>query len=395
MLRKLFFWLHKWLGLVTGLIVLIISIAGCINVFADELREYFYHDRFYNNQVENRSFMPFSHLRENAQRALGPTYKISRSEVYPEPGRNWIFRATLTDAEGIGYWNYYKYYYRVYINPNNGKVVYVEDTRNEFFQLVLNIHMNLLLGKSIGGIITGTSVLCFLILLLSGLFLWWPKKWKIKNFKKGLMLKQNASPKRRNYDLHNVLGFYTLIPAILICITGLVFAFDWADNVVQYTFNGGKVEKRSIPRSSPNNDYHPEAIDGAVAALLRTHHQADVFSIRFRDKSTDPLDVQVRLAEKRTHLFKWYYFDRNSGRLLLKYGDGDVKGGEKFRSMNYDLHTGAFSGLPTKVLAFLVSLICASLPVTGFMIWYNRTKGKQKNTNRRKDYKLPANGTIA
>jgi uncharacterized iron-regulated membrane protein len=384
MLRKLFFSVHKWLGLATGVIVLIVSITGCINVFADEFREFFYPDRFFSGQVVSQPVMNFSDLRKNAQKALGPEYKLSRCEVYPEPGRNWIFRATSTDPKGFGHWNYYKYYYRIYINPHTGRVVHVEDTRNEFFQLVLNIHMNLLLGKPVGGVITGISCLTFLALLLSGLFLWWPKKWKVKNFKKGLLLKANASSKRRNYDLHNVLGFYTLVPAMLICITGLVFAFEWADNAVQYAVNGGRtVEKRTIPLSSPNEGYRPEAIDGTVATLLRLHPQADVFSIRFRDKTTDPLDVQVRLAEKRTHLFKWYYFDRNSGKLLLKYGHEDVKGGEKFRSMNYDLHTGAFSGLPTKLLAFFVSLICASLPVTGFMIWYNRTKGKGKKTERR------------
>ena len=384
MLRKLFFWLHKWLGLVTGLIVLIISITGCINVFADELKELFYPGRFYTGQVEKLPVMNFSDLRNSAQKAIGPEYKISRCEVYPEPGRNWIFRATSTDPKGIGHWNYYKYYYRAYINPYNGKVAYVEDTRNEFFQLVLNLHMNLLLGKPIGSVITGTSTLFFLVLLLSGLFLWWPKKWKFKSFKKGLLIKGNAGLKRRNYDLHNVLGFYVLVPAILICITGLVFAFPWVDNSIKYAVDGGKsAENRAIPSSTPNQDYQPTALDGAVAALLRSHPQADVFSIRFRDKSTDPLDVQVRLAKKRTHLFKWYFFDRNSGKLLLSYGDSDVLGGEKFRSMNYDLHTGAFSGLPTKLLAFFVSLICASLPVTGFIIWYNRTKRKSREPKRR------------
>ena len=385
MIRKLFFWLHKWLGLVTGLIVLIVSLTGCINVFSDELRELFYPDRFYTGRVEKGPLMNFSDIRNNAQKSLGPQYKISRCELYPEPGRNWIFRATSTDPKGIGHWNYYKYYYRVYINPYTGKVVYVEDTRNEFFQLVLNMHMNLLLGKPVGTLITGISCLCFLVLLVSGLFLWWPKKWKLKSFRKGLVLKENAGFKRRNYDLHNVLGFYTLLPAILICITGLVFAFDWADNSMQFAINGGKaVEKRSIPKSSSNEDYRPEAIDGVVASLLRLHSQADVLSIRFREKDIDPLDVQVRLAEKRTHLFTWYYFDRNSGKLLLKYGHEDIKAGEKFRSMNYDLHTGAFAGLPTKLLAFFVSLICASLPVTGFIVWYNRTQGKNKKRKGRK-----------
>jgi uncharacterized iron-regulated membrane protein len=97
-----------------------------------------------------------------------------------------------------------------------------------------------------------------------------------------------------------------------------------------------------------------------------------VFSVRFREKDTDPLDVQVRLARNRTHLFQWYYFDRSTGKLLMKYGDQDVKGGQKFRTMNYDLHTGAFAGLPTKLLAFLVSLVCAGMPITGFIMWYNR-----------------------
>ena len=78
-------------------------------------------------------------------------------------------------------------------------------------------------------------------------------------------------------------------------------------------------------------------------ALLVKHVDADVFLIRFREQDTDPLDVQVRLAQNRTHLFEWYYYDRNTGKLLMNYNDMNVVGGEQFRSMNYDLHAGAFS----------------------------------------------------
>lgn len=384
MLRKIFFWLHKWLGLITGLVVLIVSLTGCINVFSDELKEYFYQKRYYVQPEGKGNFLNFSELRNQAQKALGPEIKITRGEIYPAKGHTWIFRASLTDKKGIGYWNYYKYYYRVYVNPYNGKVVHVEDTRNEFFQLVLSLHMNLLLGDTVGGLVTGISALCFFVLLLTGLVLWFPRKWKAKAFKKGLAFKRGVGIKRMIYDLHNVSGFYVLIPAILICVTGLVFAFPWADQSVQFLANGGKnVEKRVIPLSSPNDTYHPGATDSAIASLLQLHPQADVLSIRFREKSTDPMDVQVRLARNRTHVFEWYYFDRNSGKLLMRYGDKDVKGGEKFRTMNYDLHTGAFAGIPTKLLAFFVSLICAAMPVTGFLLWYN--KGK-KNRKRKRNH---------
>jgi uncharacterized iron-regulated membrane protein len=225
MARNAFFWLHKWLGLVTGILVLIVSLTGCINVFADELKEYFYHDRMYVVPVENGQFLTFSEIRANAQKVLGPQIKISRSEIYPSGNRTWVFRANLTDKKSIGYWNYNKYYYRVYVNPYTGKVSYVENTLNEFFQLTLSLHRNLLLGDTVGGIVTGTSALCFLILLLSGLVLWFPRKWKKKAFKSGLALKRSVGKKRMIYDLHKVLGFYSLIPALLISGTGLVFAF--------------------------------------------------------------------------------------------------------------------------------------------------------------------------
>jgi uncharacterized iron-regulated membrane protein len=51
--------------------------------------------------------------------------------------------------------------------------------------------------------------------------------------------------------------------------------------------------------------------------------------------------------------------------------------------MNYDIHVGAILSLPGKILAFFASLICASLPVTGFIIWWGRRKKKPVKPQRR------------
>ena len=56
-----------------------------------------------------------------------------------------------------------------------------------------------------------------------------------------------------------------------------------------------------------------------------------------------------------------YYFDRNSGKLLMRYGIIPLKC-ERLKSMNNDLHARAFSGLPTKVLALFCITLCASYP---------------------------------
>jgi uncharacterized iron-regulated membrane protein len=52
--------------------------------------------------------------------------------------------------------------------------------------------------------------------------------------------------------------------------------------------------------------------------------------------------------------------------------------------MNYDIHVGAILGLPGKIIAFLASLIPASLPVTGFLIWWGKKKKGKKESGEAK-----------
>ncbi len=51
---------------------------------------------------------------------------------------------------------------------------------------------------------------------------------------------------------------------------------------------------------------------------------------------------------------------------------------DKLSDMYFDIHTGAILGLTGKILAFFISLICASLPITGFIIWLQKRKNKKK-----------------
>lgn len=385
MARKLFFWLHKWIGLLTGLIVLIVSLTGCIYVFSEELKEHFYKDRLFI-EVQTEQVLPLSILKVKAQQALGESYKISRSEIYSDPSRSWIFRASETDAEAFGYWNYYKYYYRVYVNPYNGDIVHIEDSKNEFFQLVLSLHMNLLLGERIGSAVVGYAVTLFVLIMLSGLVLWWPQKWTKKKVKGSLRIKWDATPKRLIYDLHNVLGFYMWMPILIITLTGLMFSFKWSNNAMQFLFNGGKPAiARIIPKSSlgATEMEMNNSLDKAVATVFKTNPTADVLSIRTRAGETAPIDIQTRLEKSKTSAFVWYYFDRKTGELMMQYGDKDVEGGQKLDTMKYDIHVGSIGGLGTKFLAFVASFVCASLPITGFLMWYNKRRKKSRGKPNR------------
>lgn len=69
-----------------------------------------------------------------------------------------------------------------------------------------------------------------------------------------------------------------------------------------------------------------------------------------------------------------YYFHPTTGELLQRLPHAAKSNGRKLGDMNYDLHTGQILGLGGKILAFLASLISASLPITGTLLWWGRKR---------------------
>src|SRR5690606_9552880 len=121
MVKKSVLWLHKWLGLLSGLVVLIVSLTGCVYVFHDDLKVFFYSDKYYIAQqsVNNQSAqaLPLSTLTAIAQKALPDGEEVTRIDLYPAKDRTWIFRAVKTNEDALTYATYFKYNKRVFIDP--------------------------------------------------------------------------------------------------------------------------------------------------------------------------------------------------------------------------------------------------------------------------------------
>jgi uncharacterized iron-regulated membrane protein len=108
-------------------------------------------------------------------------------------------------------WNYFDefvIYKTAYVNPFTGKVLALEDEKNGFFNIVKFIHWSFLLKSDWGTYIVGIPVLIFLIMLISGIILWWPKNKKARKQRFWFQWKNIKSWRRKNYDLHSILGFY-------------------------------------------------------------------------------------------------------------------------------------------------------------------------------------------
>ncbi len=381
MVKSWILWLHKWLGLLSGIVIVVVSLTGCIYVFHDDLKTWVYPEKYYITDINKQSEaqpLPLSILITKAEEALGNSKKVSRVDLYPAAGRTWVFRATGVDESKTVFWKYYTYYDRVFINPYTAQVQKIEDSKKEFFQLVLQTHMNLLLGKAIGKPLVAWSTIIFILLILSGVPLWWPKKWKGKPLRRSLLLSFKAKKKRFNYDLHNVLGFHTALLALILCVTGLLFVYPGFKKAYVAFFNVMPANTTNTLASSVGNPSvaqpYSSNIDNALVYSLTQHPTADMMSIRLRGAEAETDDVQIRLSKDKTSDFVWYYFARTDGQVSKVLTSENMKAGDKLSSMNYDLHVGSIGGFWTKILAFLVSLICASLPITGFIIWMNKSK---------------------
>jgi uncharacterized iron-regulated membrane protein len=372
--KKVVSFLHLWLGLVSGLFVFLIAVSGCLYVFVDELKPIVYRERLFVTP-ENKEKLPLTQLLSIAQHTLGKDKIITRVEIANSPDRSVTFRSQKNNPNGLTHWNYLEYYYRVYINPYSGKVIYVEDSKNEFFQLVLALHMRMLFGEKIGHYVVGYSVLSFVIVLLSGFFLWFPKKWTLKSIKNNFTIKWSAKWKRLNYDLHQILGLYAFFVLLLTSLTGLVWVFDWMQDSVRFVANGGKhIEKSAILVS---DTLEPQAVSGLDKAFTTTaarYPDAYAYLVLLPAKATSTINTLVYKKNWNRFDRLLIVYDRYSGKLLSNTSFQNLNNGDKAYQLNFDLHTGAYMGLFGKMLSFFAALACSTLPVTGFYIWWGKKK---------------------
>ena len=373
--------IHLWLGLSSGIIVIILGITGCLYSFEEELRPII-HDYYYVDQVKNKK-LPISQLIAIAQEAnkkIHPNQTLSGGRILNDDKRTviiWFFEES--DKDAIWYWNQYQNTY-VYIDPYTGNIKKFENYNSEFFVFVRMLHQTLCFNSKIGDPITGTATIIFIISLITGLILWWPKNKSAVKQRFWFQWKNTTKWKRKNYDLHNILGYYMLIFALLIALTGLVWAFECYDKGVQWLFNGGKTIKKEKLVSDTTQYTKNTATDKIYAATVKANPKAKSYYL-FLPKAEDSLATfQTFVRYKNRFDDISMDFDRSTAKLLRVTTYKDKSGGEKFRFLNYDLHVGSILGFPGKVLAFFASLVSASLPITGFLIWWGRKNKKKTGT---------------
>lgn len=367
-MRKIIRQVHLWLGMITGPIVFIIGITGAIYAFKEEIQNATESFRFV--QVQDQDFLTPSSLIASADKAN------PNKEVHA------VMYHTKDQSAKVIYYSFENDYYDfVYINPYSGKVLEVHDVTHSFFGWILSGHFNLWLPREIGSVIVATSTLIFLLIIISGLILWWPKNKSSRRQK--FKVKRKSKWRRRNYDLHSVVGFYSLLFGLLFASTGLIWGFGWFKNAVYFAASGGeKMAAYSEPVSQIPAENEGHAIDRVWAEMNKRYPSAEWIEIHIPHDSTHCIAANSNPDASTYWKTNYLYFDQKTLKtrpVKHQYGQlSDAQFADKLMRMNYDIHVGGIFGIPGKIIMCLFSLIIASLPVTGFLIWYgrrNKTRG--------------------
>ncbi|KPM47155.1 PepSY-associated TM helix domain-containing protein [Jiulongibacter sediminis] len=370
-LKKIAGKIHLWLGLSTGLVVFIVSITGCLYAFEREIQDALQPYRF--SEVQQKPVLPPSAFEAVARKEL-PEWHLHAIN-YPAKDRS---------VEAIFYgFEPEEHYYVIYVNPYTAEIIHTQDMNKTFFRWVINGHYYMWLPPNIGQPLTSYATLLFVFMLISGIVLWWPKNKAAARQRFWFKWKPSTKWKRKNYDLHNIPGFYSSALLLIIAITGIFFGIQWFTKLV-YTATGGEKDllfSEPISKVSTQNlNFEKPVIDLVWEKMKNEHPDALSLEVHTIESDSATIGANVNTNEGVHWSADYRYFDQYTlEEVPVKNIYGRLKDADTadlLIRMTYDIHTGGILGFAGKVLAFGMSLIAASLPVTGFMIWWGRNRGK-------------------
>lgn len=370
-LKKIFRIIHLWLGISSGLVIIVVCLSGAFIAFTEEALNIVNRDYLYVTKKD----MPkakIQHVIESYQQQY-PKEKLFVINTYREDNRTYdFFSAVQTDKEE------FSGYKMVYADPYSGEILRIDKGTLELIVTLIFLHTSLYLGET-GEYIIQFATLIFLVQIITGIALWYPTT---RNALKSVFkIKTSSSAKRLNYDLHRVPAFYASIVLLVLVCTGLFMAWDFIKYPVTDAL-GGRSEYLEENITMPARQYHTKDIsfDYLFEKLLKQRREANQFTFFMPDSDT------VTILQGKTHsnisflnfeVGELFQFNRYNGEVAGREEIKYIQKNNKILSMVLFIHMGFWGGLTTKIITFFVGIIGASLPVTGFFIWLGRRKKKR------------------
>lgn len=402
--------IHLYLALAAGLVFFVQCLTGTILVFEEEITHALHAERYTVAIPAGQPRLTLAQLASQFQQD-NPKAKMLGFKVYADPVRTveLTYRASKAQAGGPASGGERprpephgpgerggpagnggrggpgkgrpERGSTAYLNPYTGQVLGLQTEKQlPVFKVAEDLHRRLLAGEA-GKALTGLSAICILFITATGLVLWWPKT---RDMLRGrLRIKWGASGKRLTHDLHVVLGFYCSLFLFGLALTGVIMSYRWATEGL-FTLTNSRPTVRLLAPVSAAGSGQIVAYDAALRTGQATYRTAEFWRVGAPKDSAAAITVSAPSPLPLRSLgLDTLFVDRATGAALGQHLYARQTAGAQLRRLAKPLHTGEIGGVWTKALALVVVLGSLTFPVTGVLLWLNRTRKKSGRKGRR------------
>jgi sulfite reductase (NADPH) flavoprotein alpha-component len=388
MYKNIWFKLHLILGLSAGFILLIVGFTGAMLSFEKEILNAINQDT-YKVAVQEQGKLSTKELLEKFQEQK-PQAKINSITFSSSQDSSSMINVAGEGAnarKGVTY----------YVNPYSAEIL-PEVSGLKFFKTVENIHRRLLLDD-FGKQVVGISVICLLILMFSGIYIYYPRL--KKSFLQSLTLNFQSKGRFFLSNLHSVIGMWVIPFYLLASLTGLYWSYEWFSNSLHQITGVEKPKKPQMQNPQEQNKPQGDMKPKEPRAEMNTPQMTEKVSFDDISSAVDTFNTLVenkyltatlRFPQKGTiYSFSYIALDASHERarntLEFDIKTKEISKHDKFEDKTliqqlmgsiFPLHTGEYFGVIGQTLMFLASLVMPLFAITGLMLYIKRNKKKNK-----------------
>lgn len=367
---KTFRKIHLWLSVPFGIIVTLICFSGAMLVFEPEITRTVKHTTYYASQAGGTP-IPMDKLLERVEAQLPDSVSITGVTVFADPTRT--YEVSLSKPRRAS----------VFVDQYTGQVTGRYE-RLAFFSTTFRLHRWLLdsssnSGVRVGKLLVGISTIAFVLALVTGVVLWWPRA--RRNLGRSLSVSLRHGLPILWRTLHVAGGMYGLVLLLAMSLTGLTWSFDWYRSAFYAVCGATETSPRTAVTApaKAGADVRSTHPGGDTTHSSEFAHWQAVHD-RLRQHSPDAPQISIKAGSASVTLGNAgnsraadsYEFDNRTGHLTSSARYADASPAGRLRGWIISLHTGSWGGLPTRLLWFLAALLGATLPLTGYYIWLKR-----------------------
>ncbi|MGD9720092.1 MAG: PepSY-associated TM helix domain-containing protein [Pirellulales bacterium] len=362
---------HFYAGLIVAPVLVVMAATGALYIFKDELERVMYARLMFVTPAE--SGVSIDAQVATAQAACPNGFHIDQLEI----------PADTTRATAV-YIHDEAEFRTLFVDPYRGTLL-GELGPGNFFDVVLKIHRTLFVG-TLGRIVVELVTCWTIVLLVSGVYLWWPRK--------GRQVWGAWLPRLRRHpyvalrDLHAVCGFYAALVAIIIAATGLLYTYVWGRGYAYAAVQSGAYDVFLKPPKSESPAGAARLPLDQIAAIagrelpgctlgVSIPHAPDGAFVVFGTSPIGPSSDGVAII------------DHATGKVLAQRDNSEYPLLGWWTSWNYPLHVGSILGLVTKVIWLAACIVLMLLPVTGVWMWWQRRPRGKSGFPRRPVVRVP------